>query len=84
VGVAQPGGLVLRFIAEGVAIRDGVCAHDSFCTGKLLKNKGAVMWLRVGLAVLNSEVKAHCISCRSPSGNGKVSTGGNLGPNDME
>ncbi len=28
-------------------------------------------WLRVGLAVLDSEVKARCISCRSPSGNGK-------------
>ena len=28
-------------------------------------------WLRVGLAVLDSKVKARCISCRSPSGNGK-------------
>ena len=28
-------------------------------------------WLRVGLAVLDFEVKARCISCRSPSGNGK-------------
>ncbi len=25
----------------------------------------------MGLAVLDSEVKARCISCRSPSGNGK-------------
>ena len=28
-------------------------------------------WLRVGLALLDSEVKACRISCRSPSGNGK-------------
>ena len=27
--------------------------------------------LRVGLAVLDSEVKARCILCLSPSGNGK-------------
>ena len=31
---------VLRFIAEGVATRDGVCAYDSFCTSKFLKTKG--------------------------------------------
>jgi len=28
-------------------------------------------WLRVVLAVLDSEIKARCISCRTPSGNGK-------------
>ena len=33
-------GLVLRFIAEGVTTRDGVCAYDSFCTSKFLKTKG--------------------------------------------
>jgi len=38
--------LVLRFIAEGVATRDGVCAYASFCTSKFLKNKGAVMYAR--------------------------------------
>jgi len=32
--------LVLRFIAEGVATRDGGCAYDSFCTSKFLKTKG--------------------------------------------
>ena len=37
---------VLRCIAEGVATRDGVCAYDSFCKSKFLKNKGAVIYAR--------------------------------------
>ncbi len=67
----------ILWIAEGVATRDGVCAYDSFCTSKFLKKQRGCYacektdWLRMGLAVLDSEVKARCISCRSPSGNGK-------------
>ena len=66
--------LVLRFIAEGVATRDGVCAYDSFFTSKFLKKQMGCYacektdWLRLGLAVLDSKVKARCISCQSPSG----------------
>ncbi len=55
-----------------------MCAYDSFRTSKFLKTRGLLRtvcektnWLHVGFAVLDSEVKARCISCRSPSGNGK-------------
>ena len=52
-----------------------MCAYDSFCTSKFQKQRGCYIYektnlLRVGLAVLDSEVKARCISCRSPSVNG--------------
>ncbi len=53
-----------------------MCSYDSFSKVDFYKQRGCYLcektdWLRVGLAVLDSEVKARCISCRSPSGNGK-------------
>ena len=56
---------------------DGVCTNASFCTtNKFLESKGLLCrentnWLRVGLAVIDSEVKACCSFCRSPSDDGK-------------
>ena len=51
--------LLLRFIAEGVATRDGVCAYDSFCTSKFLKTE-ELLWMQEDRL---AEVKARCISC---------------------